>query len=141
MATSETTNLQLVKYGAGTDNFIRTDYNGNLDKIDTFAGNTNEAIAELMKNSSSGGVDLGAYTSSNNKYTFPNDGYLMFNSGSVSSGKISVNIYTSNDKALFYYMNIATTYQVDMIFMKKGMKCYIDNKPAGTSISFMPLDA
>ena len=47
MATSETTNLQLVKYGAGTDNFIRTDYNGNLDKIDTFAGNTNEAIATL----------------------------------------------------------------------------------------------
>ena len=47
MATSETTNLQLVKYGAGTDNFIRTDYNGNLDKIDTFAGNTNEAIDNL----------------------------------------------------------------------------------------------
>ena len=47
MATSETTNLQLVKYGAGTDNFIRTDYNGNLDKIDTFAGNTNEAIANM----------------------------------------------------------------------------------------------
>lgn len=47
MATSETTNLQLVKYGAGTDNFIRTDYNGNLDKIDTFAGNTNEAIGTL----------------------------------------------------------------------------------------------
>ena len=47
MATSETTNLQLVKYGAGTDNFIRTDYNGNLDKIDTFAGNTNQAIANL----------------------------------------------------------------------------------------------
>lgn len=51
MATSETTNLQLVKYGAGTDNFIRTDYNGNLDKIDTFAGNTNEAIATLNSNS------------------------------------------------------------------------------------------
>ena len=49
MATSETTNLQLVKYGAGTDNFIRTDYNGNLDKIDTFAGNTNEAIASLFE--------------------------------------------------------------------------------------------
>lgn len=47
MATSETTNLQLVKYGAGTDNFIRTDYNGNLDKIDTFAGNTNQAIGNL----------------------------------------------------------------------------------------------
>lgn len=47
MATSETTNLQLVKYGAGTDNFIRTDYNGNLDKIDTFAGNTNQAIANV----------------------------------------------------------------------------------------------
>ena len=47
MATSETTNLQLVKSGAGTDNFIRTDYNGNLDKIDTFAGNTNQAIANL----------------------------------------------------------------------------------------------
>jgi hypothetical protein len=47
MATSETTNLQLVKYGAGTDNFIRTDYNGNLDKIDTFAGNTNQAITTL----------------------------------------------------------------------------------------------
>lgn len=47
MATSETTNLQLVKYGAGTDNFIRTDYNSNLDKIDTFAGNTNEAIGNL----------------------------------------------------------------------------------------------
>lgn len=52
MATSETTNLQLVKYGAGTDNFIRTDYNGNLDKIDTFAGNTNEAIANLIKKTS-----------------------------------------------------------------------------------------
>ena len=47
MATSETTNLQLVKYGAGTDNFIRTDYNGNLDKIDTFAGTTNQAITNL----------------------------------------------------------------------------------------------
>lgn len=48
MATSETTNLQLVKYGAGTDNFIRTDYNGNLDKIDTFAGDTNQAIANKL---------------------------------------------------------------------------------------------
>lgn len=47
MATSETTNLQLVKYGAGTDNFIRTDYNGNLDKIDEFAGDTSQAIAEV----------------------------------------------------------------------------------------------
>ena len=50
MATSETTNLQLVKYGAGTDNFVRTDYNGNLDKIDTFAGNTNEAITNINSN-------------------------------------------------------------------------------------------
>jgi ABC-type thiamine transport system substrate-binding protein len=50
MATSETTNLQLVKYGAGTDNFIRTDYNGNLDKIDAYAGTTNTAIANVLSN-------------------------------------------------------------------------------------------
>ena len=47
MATSQTTNLQLTKYGAGTDNLLRSDYNGNLDKIDTFAGNTNQAIANI----------------------------------------------------------------------------------------------
>lgn len=65
MATSETTNLQLVKYGAGTDNFIRTDYNGNLDKIDTFAGNTNEAITTLNDNITplSSTVDATSYTS------------------------------------------------------------------------------
>ena len=62
MATSETTNLQLVKYGAGTDNFIRTDYNGNLDKIDTFAGNTNEAIGNLNAENEYNGASAASLT-------------------------------------------------------------------------------
>lgn len=47
MAKQTTTNLSLTKYSAGTDNFIRTDYNGNMDKIDQYAGTTNTAIADL----------------------------------------------------------------------------------------------
>ena len=45
MASSQTQNLQLIEYGAGSDNFLRTDYNGNLTKIDEFAGKTNDSLS------------------------------------------------------------------------------------------------
>jgi len=99
-----------------------------------------DQIANLEKNSSSGSVDLSGYSSSN-KYTFPSDGYLVLNSSNVSTGSIQVNIYTANNKALFQYMSITKAYQVEMVFIKKGMMCYVDTKPSGTSVSFMPLDS
>lgn len=105
MATSETTNLQLVKYGAGTDNFIRTDYNGNLDKIDTFAGNTNEAIASLNSNINTTYRDIYGTGSVNNC----NDAeigkwYHIYPSAS--------NVPIANTGILFTYGNIADKHQI-----------------------------
>ena len=48
MASSQTQNLQLIEYGAGSDNFLRTDYNGNLTKIDNFAGQTNDSLSAVQ---------------------------------------------------------------------------------------------
>lgn len=138
MATSETTNLQLVKYGAGTDNFIRTDYNGNLDKIDTFAGNTNEAIANLEKHTLGANVDLMGYTSTSNQYTCTADGYVAISTGSTLNDEIAVRINGNFTVSAFC---TRTSYSnSNGMFVKKGMTLYtITNIGTNNTAVFKPL--
>lgn len=134
MATSETTNLQLVKYGAGTDNFIRTDYNGNLDKIDTFAGNTNQAIATLsdqigtlrIKDITNATRTTASSTSSTTNidqlYTVPADGWYRIVSR-CSSNASSEAYAKAGAKQLIY---AAVNQRVEIVVpLKQGTKIYL----------------
>jgi len=48
MASSQTPNLGLVEYGDRLDSLLRNDYNGNLTKIDNFAGQTDDSISAVQ---------------------------------------------------------------------------------------------
>lgn len=100
----------------------------------------NGKITALEKHGSSGSVDLTGYTSSSNKYTCPSDGYVVLTSRQVSSGKLNVNIELSAGQTVYEYMSITAAWQLHSVFVKKGMKVYIDAMPANTGVTFSPLD-
>ena len=80
-------------------------------------------------------------TSSTNLYVFPSDGYLYLNSGSVTSGNISVPVYGANGAvACCEYMIVTASNQRSGLFVKKGMKCYVSALTTGASVSFRPLE-
>jgi hypothetical protein len=85
-------------------------------------------------------VNLSSYTSSSNKYTFPNDGYVSISSETVSSGNIRVVILGANDDTLArMYMNITDAYQIQSLFVRKGTKVFLANQSNGTTAYYYPL--
>lgn len=86
-------------------------------------------------------VNLTSYTSIQNSYTFPYDGYLILDSGEKPNGIIHVNIQDNGGltNVAFMRMNITGTYQTESLFVRKGMKCYVADRSSGTKVSFRAL--
>lgn len=125
MATSQTTNLNLIKYGAGTDNFIRTDYNGNMDKIDAYAGTTNQAITNINNtlipySEDPAASDMNSITS---KAGVPYTG--RWAGGSTSNAPINYN------QGVYYGFKSSANYETQFAIDNSG-NAYIRGKTGGT---------
>lgn len=85
-------------------------------------------------------VNLNGYTSPSNSYTFPSDGYLILDSATKTSGLIDARIQGSNGgNVAFMFMNITGQNQKESLFVRKGMKCYVNDRSSDTNISFRAL--
>ena len=99
--------------------------------------NTKERISN---NTTGVAVDLSSYNDTNNRYTFPYDGYVVLNSNNVTSGQIWAVIKGAlNTDGPYLYMNITGQYQINSVFVKKGMTVYMVRQPSGTIAQYLPL--
>ena len=102
----------------------------------------NSKIATFEKNETSTGtsINLSNYTDSNHKYTFPYDGYVVLDSGSDTTGYIRVIVASASSRCQPYcYMNIIGKYQMQSMFVKKGMQAYVLSKTGGYA-TYYPLN-
>lgn len=84
-------------------------------------------------------VDITNYTS--DPFVFPHDGYVMVSSGESSSGIIRVAINSKSDGVKPYiYMNVTGVYQIQSLFVKKGMMAHVvGNTTSGGRVYYWPL--
>ena len=84
---------------------------------------TNKALTERANaNVFDGTVDISSYNSSSNRYTFPCDGYVVLSSEATSSGVIRAVITDPmGNQIAKMYMNVTNSYQIESLFVKKGM--------------------
>lgn len=108
--------------------------------IGTNAELTDDITTQISKNNLGTAVDISGYTSSN-RYTIPSDGYIQICSETLTSGKVQVVIATGG-AAIREFMNITNQYQYSSIYVKKGMRCYINagGMTSGASAKFFPLE-
>lgn len=110
------------------------------------AENVQDAIDELGeyigRNKSGTAIDITSYASTSNMFKIPCDGYVVITSGSSTSGKVRAVIRGSNmTNIAFMYMNITNDYQIQSLFVKKGMYAYLqENSTINGSASFYPLE-
>ena len=84
-------------------------------------------------------VDLSHCTQSN-QYVFPQDGYVSVGSERVDSGYIRVVVMGKGNIAGYLYLNISGHYQIQSLFVRKGMSAYVyENNTTGTLITYRPL--
>jgi len=119
--------------GAITSSNMTADDDGGLNAL-------NANITDLKRYSVSGYVDLSSYTSSDNKYTFQYDGYIVLNTRANTTGYIGITI-TMGSTDITEQMYIRSQYETRMIFVKKGMKVYVNHSESGAYTLFYPLNA
>lgn len=73
-----------------------------------------------------------SYNTDSNKYTTPFDGYLFIYSGAHAGNIISASISGLNDGANFTFDAITCA---NAIYLKKGMKLYINNNTGSANIA------
>ena len=114
-----------------------------LADVSQLGETVNDGLNYLQRNNGQSGtayVDISSYNSATNKYIFPNDGYVYFSSQGVSTGTVEIPLYGANDIQVGRIRkNISATYQDELIFVRKGMKCCVTNKPNNTFTHFYPL--
>jgi len=125
---------------------IALDYhNGELASLADVSqlGETVNELGEYVgKNNAGSVIDISSYTSTN-KYVCPCDGYVQLYSGNASSGYMRVIINGANDEVMAYlYMNVVAAYTSNAVFVKKGMKVYVNGNTvtsSGAVITFNPI--
>ena len=97
--------------------------------------------SRVNANHGASAVSLKGYTSTSNMYTFPADGYVFVSSESVASGAIRVVIAPADAGwgLASIYMNITATYQIQSMYVKKGMNCYVTQCPSGAAVNYSAL--
>lgn len=105
---------------------------------------TNKEITTLLTADANLGtpVDLSSYTAYSNLYTAPSDGYVHFLS--AASGSAARTIYTyGNDTTAatdpHFTHSTSANNKAFEIFIKKGLKIYVDGLQSGDTINFYPL--
>lgn len=105
---------------------------------------TNEEITDVLTADAnlSAPVDLSAYTSYSNLYTAPSDGYVHFLSAASGSAARTIYTYGNNTSAAtdpHFTHSTSANNKAFEIFIKKGLKVYIDGLQSGDTINFYPL--
>ena len=85
-------------------------------------------------------VDLTSYTSES-PYTCPSNGYVSINGRNNTSGYIRMYIKGKNydSTSVAMAMNITAAYQMDVVYVHKNMKVYIDTNISDIIARFIPL--
>lgn len=89
-------------------------------------------------------ISLSIYTSYSNLYTAPSDGYVHFLSAASGSAARTIYTYGNNTNAAtdpHFTHSTSANNKAFEIFIKKGLKIYIDGLQSGDTINFYPLDA
>lgn len=95
------------------------------------------AIIPDAPNKMADGVDITSYATLSNTYTFPADGYVSASSEQAQTGSIQIPIRGNNGKpAGGIYMNITARYQVQSMYVRKGMYCWCQNVASGGTVVF-----
>lgn len=85
-------------------------------------------------------VNLIGYTNPQAPYTFPYDGYVRIDSGPSDRGYTRVVIRSpSGEVQPYMYMNVTGSYQMQSMFVKGGMRCYILDNTASSTVTYYPL--
>ena len=92
-------------------------------------------------------VDISSYNSSSNRYTFPSDGYVALYASTNTStyAKISVVLYGNQGSNSIAHDTLSLPRGSgncsNVVFVKKGMKCYVSGSGTAPYTSyFIPLD-
>ena len=86
-------------------------------------------------------VDL-SETTENNKFSVPADGYMQIGTGTASTGIVCGWVCDKNGEiicGLAINSQTSGTYNTQSIFVKKGMKLYLNAPVSGSAISYIPL--
>jgi len=86
-------------------------------------------------------VQLNNYTDQSNSFVLPYDGYIRINGGNTDSGYVRVVIRSpSGNVQPYMYMNVTGVYQIQSMFVKKGMRVYVlENTAQSSTITYFPL--
>lgn len=93
---------------------------GNVEATGDVTDGAGNVLSRVGKNNLGAWVDIRSYTS-NNKYTFPSDGYVFVYNASNTSSYVSIEGATDAGSSLA--LGTTNSGRVGM-FVKKGMKCY-----------------
>ena len=106
------------------------------DIVNTLKSGLNELTANKLN-----GTDDITATTYDTAYVCPCDGYLMVSSNTDSTGTIRVVIADaiSNESVGFVYMNVTGQYQIEMVFLRKGLKVYISQATTNSVVRFKKL--
>lgn len=97
----------------------------------------NSNLTALEKNDLGSGVDISSYTTTDNLYTCPSDGYILMNASSSTSTWVNAEIYGSTSNNSFV---VSASNGRSGLFVRKGMRLRKSGS-GGTSpyIYFYPL--
>lgn len=105
---------------------------GNCKAADNITTQISNLANRVSANTLGSAVDLIGYTSSNNPYTFPNDGYLYISCDSPSATNVKAYIRQGNtDMIALGCAGNGASYGRNSLFVKKGMKVYISYEGSG----------
>ena len=105
--------------------------------IDDEVNELNSKITDLTANDFAGYDDITASTVET-AYTCPCDGYLYVSSEIDTTGTIRVVVVgaTSLNGLGYIYMNVTDEYQMQTLFVRKGMKVYVFSKTTNAIVRF-----
>lgn len=115
-----------------------------LADVSSVAESVNALGEYVAANKAGDAVDLTSYNAGTNRFSFPCDGYVYINGRNNTSGYIRVYIYPKGGGTVIAPMsiNITAVQQMQSVFVRKGMLCYVNTNIADVSTiiaQFRPL--
>lgn len=110
-------------------------------KVSEALSSLESGLTNLTINTFGNNVDLSSYTSDDNLYTFPNDGYVCINSTTATTGTGQLTIYSSNSLGsnFGFVLNATDAWQGNAVFVKKGMRAKVNSLATGFVALYIPL--
>lgn len=95
----------------------------------------NSNISRLERSMFANGIDISSYNTTDNRYTMPNDGYLVgYTSASVIEAKIYGNAVGTSYSQISALLNVGSP-----VYVRRGMRVYISSNADNRDVYFIPL--